>query len=274
MSGLEWHWTGRRLSDIVKSWRSAGGLLGRILATTAPSSASRTPNGVRWCAPGRRSTPSRTGDPPPPSGSGTSWSPMPPPCSASTSRAPRCAMPLAASRTGNAGALLARSVGLPLVVDDLEAHDLVHTLVPRPWSRGVPDVSHDPNRILIEQKIRIGTNAIAQVLHCPPNRGQPKFDSDVDVPHRFPPSASAMGSRAGRSHRSLIDWRSVGLDTERAQHSVAGWDLPASSRARVSRGPSPGERAWRSSTRHGRHDGLLPDTMLDARTRHVWKAHQ
>jgi hypothetical protein len=173
MSGLGWRSTGGRLSDIGKSWRSSGGRLGHILATTAPSSASRTPNGALWCAPWRRSTPSRTGDRPPPSGSGTSWSPMLPPCSASPSRAPLCSMPQAASRTGNAGASLARCVGLPRVVDARGAPDLVHTLIPKSWSRGVPDFSHDSTRIIIEEKIRIGTNAVAQVLHCPPNRGQP-----------------------------------------------------------------------------------------------------
>jgi len=83
-------------------------------------------------------------------------------------------MPSAASRTGNAGALLARSAVLPLVVDDLGAYDLAHTPLPGLRSRGLPDFSHDSNRIITEQKSRTGTNTVAQVLHCPPNRGQPK----------------------------------------------------------------------------------------------------
>ena len=110
-------------------------------------------------------------------------------------------------------------------------------------------------------------NAHSVLALCP-------IDSHQHPIHRIPPGEAAKSIRAGRSCRSLIDRRSVGHHPKRALHPVAGRDLPASSRARVSQGPFTGERRWRSSTKHGSHGALLPYEPYTMRTRHGAKVHQ
>lgn len=75
-------------------------------------------------------------------------------CSASKLRVQPSVIRPAASQTGSAGALLARSAVLPLaVVAGLGASELLHTKSPGSRSRGASDLSpEDSNRIITEQE--------------------------------------------------------------------------------------------------------------------------